>query len=468
MKQVLTGALLLFALQCLPGSIFAAPDDPPTTATLMAQAGDPAVIAPTAAATNAAAEQPAEDIFTPEQLEQLVAPIALYPDALLMQILMASTYPLEIVEADRWISPQPDLQGDALDTALLEKDWDPSVKSLTTLPSVLKQMSENLDWTQDLGDAFLAQQNDLMDTVQRMRGMAYEAGNLESTEQQQVTQNEEKIIVIQQSSPEIVYVPTYSPTVVYGPRWGYPSYYYPSMYPYYPPGYGLMAFGVGVAVGGAIWGGANWGWGNNDVNIDIDRHNEFNRNTNNNFNGDRGQGNRGEGNRGQGGKESWKHDSSHRKGVNYKSKDVAQRNGANAGSNRVTKDQARGRSTSPTASNRAGTGGQAQNRATGAGAQAQNRAGAGAGAQAQNRSAASTGTRAQSADRSRSSGSSAYKQSSSPAANRSRSSGGNSAFSGSRSPSSDRMSSSRGASSRGTSSFGGSRGGGGGGGGRRR
>ena len=471
MKHLLTAALLMFVLQGISASVIAAPGDPPTTATLMAQASDPAVIAPAAAATNVAQEQPAEDIFTPEQLEQLVAPIALYPDALLMQILMASTYPLEIVEADRWLSKQPELKGDALDQALLEKDWDPSVKSLTTLPSVLTQMSDNLDWTQDLGDAFLAQQNDLMDTVQIMRGKAYEAGNLQTTEQQQVTQNPEKIIVIQQASPEIVYVPTYSPTVVYGPAWGYPSYYYPTMYPYYPPGAGLLAFGVGVAVGGAIWGGANWGWGNNDVNIDIDRHNEFNRNTNNNFNGDRGdrgQGNRGEGNRGQGGKEGWKHDSSHRKGVDYKSKDVAQRNGASAGSNRVTKDQARGRSPTAGTSNRAGAGAQAQNRA-GASGQAQNRA-SGAGAQAQNRSAGSQGTRPSSANRSQSAGSSAYKQSSSPGANSNRSSGGKSAFSGSRSPSSDRMSSSRGASSRGTSSFGGSQGGGGsrGGGGRRR
>ncbi len=138
-----------------------------------------------------------------------------------MQILMASTYPLEIVEADRWIRDQPDLTGDALDKALLEKDWDPSVESLTTLPSVLKQMSENLDWTQDLGDAFLAQENDLLDTVQRMRGLAYDAGNLETTEQQTVTQQPDKIIVIESPSPEVIYVPTYSPTVVYGPAWGY-------------------------------------------------------------------------------------------------------------------------------------------------------------------------------------------------------------------------------------------------------
>jgi Protein of unknown function (DUF3300) len=449
MKQVMTGILLMLAMQCLP-AVAAAQGETPTTASLLAQVSDPAVTTPTAEAASVAQGQPADDTFAPDQLEQLVAPIALYPDALLAQILMAATYPLEIVEADRWISGQPDLKGEALEKALLEKDWDPSVKALTTLPSVLKQMSENLDWTQDLGDAFLGQKNELLDTVQIMRGKAYEAGNLESTPEQTVTQNPDKIIVIEQASPEVVYVPSYSPTVVYGPSWYYSSWYYPPLYPYYPAGYGLVAFGVGVAVGGAIWGGCRWGWGNNDIDIDIDRQNNFNRNTNNNFNGDRGQGNRG-----QGGRQSWNHDASHRKGVNYKSKDVAQRNGASAGSNRATQNQARGRSTSPTASNRAG--GQAQNRS------------AGAGTQAQNRSAGSQGNRASSANRSQSAGSSAYKQSG-QSANRSRSSS-NSAFSGSRSPSSDRMSSSRGASSRGSASYGGYRGGGGGmrgGGGRRR
>ncbi len=471
MKHVLTGTLLLLALQGLP-------------ATLLAQAGDPTVASPTT--TGATEEQLADAIFTSEQLEQLVAPIALYPDALLMQILMASTYPLEVVEADRWISKQPDLKGDALDQALLDKDWDPSVKSLTTLPSVLTQMSDNLDWTQDLGDAFLAQENDLLDTVQTMRGKAYEAGNLQTTEQQQVTQNPDKIIVIQQASPEIVYVPTYAPTVVYGPAWGYPSYYYPSMYPYYPPGYGLLAFGVGVAVGGAIWGNCNWGWGHNNVNINVNRYNNFNRNTNVNFDRDRVDGRPGGGR--DGNNAGWKHDASHRKGVNYKSKDVAQRNGANAGSNRVTKDQARGRTTAGT-TDRAGAGGQAQNRAAGAGGQAQNRAAgaggqaqnraAGAGGQAQNRAAGAggqaqnraAGAGGQAQNRAAGAGGQAQNRSAgsqgtrAPSANRSGSSGGNSAFSGSRSPSSDRMSSSRGASSRGTPSYGGSRGGGGGSGG---
>lgn len=460
MKSTLTAALLTLSMLWTAGVVAATGDELPTASELYAQAGDPAVVAPTATPTAVAEEPPAAAAFATDQLEQLVAPIALYPDALLMQILMASTYPLEIVEAERWLSQQPGLKDDALDKALLEKDWDPSVKSLCTLPDVLKRMSENLDWTQDLGDAFLAQQNDILDTVQRMRGKAYEAGNLESTEQQKVTQNADKIIVIESSSPEVVYVPTYSPTVVYGASWGYPSYYYPPMYPYYPPGYGLVSFGVGVAVGAALWGGCNWGWGNNDVNIDIDRHNEFNRNTN--INADRDRGDRGQGSRGQGGKEGWNHDSSHRKGVNYKDSGVAQKYGAGAGSNRVTKDQARGRQSGATASNRAGGTQQGNRQAAGT----SNRAGTGA--QQGNRQASGASNRASSGAQQKSS-SAASSSARSSQANRSKS-GSSSAYSGSRSPSSDRMSSSRGASSRGASSYGGSRGGGGGrgGGGRRR
>jgi hypothetical protein len=428
--SILPCVLAALVLLLLPALLAA--DDPPTTAELLAQVSEPAAAGSTASNPSAVEPEPASG-FAPDQLEQLVAPIALYPDALLMQILMASTYPLEIIEADRWIRGQPDLNGDALDEALKGKDWDPSVKSLTTLPSVLKQMSENLDWTQDLGDAFLAQQNDLLDTVQRMRGLAYDAGNLETSEQQTVQQQEDKIIVIESSSPEVIYVPTYSPTVVYGPVWGYSSWYYPYWYRPYPPGAGFVAFGVGVAVGAAIWGGCRWGWGRNNVNININRQNNFNRNTSIN-----GGGNRVNAQGGRGGTSAWQHDSSHRKGVNYSNSGVAQKYGASSGSNRVTNSQARGHSTA-TASNRAG-----------------------AGAQAGNRSTASQRTSPSTADRSRGSSSAARSPST---ANRSSS---NSAFSGSRSPSTDRMSSSRGASSRGAASYGGSRGGMSRGGGRRR
>ena len=180
-----------------------------------------------AAALPAAAQEGKAATFSNEQLEQIVAPIALYPDSLLTQVMMGSTYPLEIVEADRWVKQNKSLKGSALDSALKDKSWDPSVKSLCTVPDVLAKMSENLDWTQDLGDAFLGQKTQLMDSVQRMRGKAYEAGNLKTTEQQVVTQQPDKIIVIEQASPQVVYVPSYSPTVVYG-AWSYPTYYYPA------------------------------------------------------------------------------------------------------------------------------------------------------------------------------------------------------------------------------------------------
>lgn len=396
----------------------------------------PTIVLAQQSETAPVADSTSSEDFDTEKLEQLVAPIALYPDALLMQIMMAATYPLEIVEADRWIRDQPDLKGDALDEALLEKDWDASVKSLTTLPSVLKQMSENLDWTQDLGDAFLAQQNDLLDTAQRMRGLAYDAGNLETTEQQTVTQQEDKIIVIESTSTEVIYVPTYSATVVYGPAWGYPYWFYPRWY--YPPrpGYGFVAFGAGVVVGAAIWGGCRWGWGRNNVNININRHNEFNRRTNINADRDRIS------NRGNGGRADWKHNSNHRKGVNYSNANVARQHGASTGSNRVTQNQARGR-TNTAAANR-GSAATTANR--GGSATTANRASTGA--KAGNRNAAST-------------------RSTSPASNRNYSSN-RSAYSGSRSPSTDRASSYRGASSRGNRSYGGSRSGMSRGGGRRR
>ena len=155
------------------------------------------VAAQTPAAQTPAAQAPAAAAsFTKEQLEQIVAPMALYPDPLVSQMLMASTYPLEIVEAARWLKANPGLKDKALEEGLKTQDWDASVKSLCGFPDVIKQMDENLDWTQDLGDAFLAQKTELMDTLQRMRGKAYDAGQLKTTEQQVVTQQPDKIIVI--------------------------------------------------------------------------------------------------------------------------------------------------------------------------------------------------------------------------------------------------------------------------------
>src|SRR6516225_6775252 len=224
-----------------------------------------------------AAEQPV--VFKQEELDQLVAPIALHPDSLISQILMASTYPLEVALADRWVKQNANLKGDALTKALEAEDWDPSVKSLVNFPQVLTMMSDQLDWTQKLGDAFLADQKKVLDTIQSLRAKAQASGHLESNKEQKVIV-EEKIIKIEPANPQVVYVPSYNPTVVYG-SWPYPAY---PPYSYYPPGYvasSMMWFGAGVAMGAAwgyAWGNCNWGGG--DVDIDVDRNTNINRNIN--------------------------------------------------------------------------------------------------------------------------------------------------------------------------------------------
>lgn len=382
----------------------------------------------------------AQASFSTAQLEQIVAPIALYPDSLLTQVLMASTYPLEIVEADRWLQKNRQLAGSALDEAMKDQTWDASVKGLVHVPDVLTRMSENLDWTQDLGDAFLGQKAELMDTVQRMRAKAYEAGNLETTEQQVVTQQPDRIIVVESPDPEIVYVPTYAPTVVYG-SWSYPSYYYPPMY--YPPpaGYGLLAFGVGIAVGGAIWGDCNWGWGNTDIDIDVDRYNEFNRNTNRNWEQTKVNPNR------AGNRAGWQHDPSHRRGVNYQNPNVARQYGAGGSGTRVSRDQARGYAQSR------GLPAESGSRARAPGADTRERAG--------DRS----GTAAGQVDRGRSTATGAYDRGRPSSGGTGRTdghAGRDSALSGSRSSGFDRSASARGAASRGAPSFGGGGRGGGG------
>src|SRR6266540_4329282 len=229
------------------------------------------------------AQQPAgSPAFKPEELEQLAAPIALYPDSLVAQILMASTYPLEVVQAERFAKQNKNLKGDALTKTLEAQPWDPSVKSLVNFPQVLTMMSEKLDWTQKLGDAFLADQKKVLDTIQSLRAKAQASGNLKTTNEQTVIV-EEKIIKIEPANPQVVYVPSYNPTVVYG-AWPYPAY---PPYTYYPPGYvasSMMAFGAGMAMG-AAWG---YAWGNNDYNggnVKIDNS----RNTNINNNIDRGK-----------------------------------------------------------------------------------------------------------------------------------------------------------------------------------
>jgi len=206
------------------------------------------------------AVNPAAKTFSQQDLDQILAPIALYPDPLLAQIFMASTYPLEVVQAARWVKANPKINGKALEEAMTKQTWDPAVKSITAVPQVLQQMNDKIDWTQKLGDAFLAQQGDVMDTVQRLRAKAYDAGNLKSSEQQVVkteTHGTQTIYVVQPAKTEVVYVPTYNPTVVYG-AWWYPAPPY-AMYPpayVYPPG---IAFATGVVVGAAIWGNCHWG-----------------------------------------------------------------------------------------------------------------------------------------------------------------------------------------------------------------
>src|SRR6201984_910646 len=178
---------------------------------------------------------------TPEQLQQLVAPIALYPDSLVAQILAASTFPEQVVEADRWVQARTDLKGDALAQAVDQQPWDPSVKALSAFPSVLGNMDKNLSWTSSLGDAYYNQQQDVMDAVQVMRQRAQEAGNLETTEQQTVT-TQDSSIVIAPASPEIVYVPAYDPWVVYGG----PIAAWPGWYPYPGIWYGGPYFSFGA------------------------------------------------------------------------------------------------------------------------------------------------------------------------------------------------------------------------------
>jgi uncharacterized membrane protein YgcG len=192
---------------------------------------------------------------TPEQLQQLVAPIALYPDSLVAQILAASTFPEQVVEADRWGQSHPDLKGDVLGQAVDQQPWDPSVKALTAFPSVLGNMDKNLSWTSSLGDAYYNQQQDVMDAVQVMRQRAQDAGNLKTTSQQTVT-SQDTTIMIEPASPEVVYVPAYDPWVVYGgPVEAWPGWYpYPGIW-YEGP---YLSFGVGLGIG--FYGGYGWGW----------------------------------------------------------------------------------------------------------------------------------------------------------------------------------------------------------------
>jgi hypothetical protein len=218
-------------------------------------------------------------------LDSLVAPIALYPDPLLAQVLAASTYPLELVQLQQWLEKHKGLSEKALADAVQKENWDPSIQSMAALPDVVKQLVENIKWTAELGNAFLAQQSDVMDAVQRMRIKAKDSGKLQSSEQMKVETKvveSKSVVVIEQANPQVVYVPSYDPTVVWGappPIYAYPPYYPPAGY--YAAGVAL-SFGVGIAMG-AMWGGGwgyNTGWGGGNNNININNNNNFVNNSN--------------------------------------------------------------------------------------------------------------------------------------------------------------------------------------------
>ena len=288
-------------------------------AVLMVPSGSVLIASPPALArtsTGAAAARQTTKIPA-DQLDSLVAPIALYPDPLLAQMLAASTYPLEIVQLQQWLEKNPTLKDDALAAAVEKQDWDPSVQAMAGVPEAVKRLSDDIKWTTELGNAFLAQQSDVMDAVQRMRKKASDAGTLKTTPQQKVTTEvvqTEQVIVIQQANPQVIYVPAYNPVVVYGPPvYPYPPIYYPPV-GYYAAGVAI-GFGVGVAMG-AFWGGGwgygpRWGYGSVHINVNNRYVNHYNRyNSYNRMGGANG---------------NWNHNPVHRGGAPYADRATANR-----------------------------------------------------------------------------------------------------------------------------------------------
>ena len=251
------------------------------------------------------------DRFRKEELDQMLAPIALYPDSLIAQILMASTYPLEVVQAERWVKENKNLTGDALDDALKEKPWDPSIKSLCHFPDVLFAMSDKLDQTSKLGDAFLSQNDDVMATIQQLRRKAEKQGNLKTTEEQKVI-HQEDAIRIEPADPQVVYVPVYDPFYVYGPWW-YPA--YPPYYWYYPPGViitgGFISFGPHFFIGIDLFSWSWFDWHRHHIYIDVHKARRFHRFRH----------------RHDSGRYFWRHDPVHRRGVAYRDRRTSERFG---------------------------------------------------------------------------------------------------------------------------------------------
>ena len=404
----------------------------------------------------------------PEQLDSLVAPIALYPDPMLSQTLVASTYPLEVIQLQQWLAQNKGLNEKQLAEAVKKQDWDPSIQGLAALPDVVKLLSENIKWTTDLGNAFLAQQNDVMDAVQRMRKKAQDAGNLKSSEQQKVevkTVESKQVIVVEQANPQVVYVPSYNPTVVYGaPVYAYPPIAYP------PPGYyaaGMaISFGVGVAMG-AMWSGGwgyNSGWGGNN-NVTINNNNNFVNNSNRQNINNANRGNR-PANQPARGNSNWQHNPQHRGGAPYSDRNTANKYGGTTRGDSMQKRQANARQNQ--ARQQPAGGRDMSNRGTGPSAGTRDTANRGSGPSAGTRDMSNRGG-ASGGDMGGSRGGGADRVGNQQVRNTPSSTNRN-AFGGAGSGMSG--SSARASGSRGASSMGGSRGGGGarggGGGGRRR
>jgi hypothetical protein len=288
--------------------------------------GDAFAYAALARTANAQAPAPAQTaaaaLIPADQLDSLVAPIALYPDPLLAQVLAASTYPLELMQLQQWLGKNSSLTGKALADAAQQQPWDPSVQAMAGVPDVVKRLTTDIQWTTDLGNAFLAQETDVMNAVQRMRQKAQAKGTLQSTEQQVVqtqTEGGQQVIVIEQANPDVLYVPSYNPTAVYGaPAYPYPPIYYPSA-GYYAAG-AAISWGVGLAMG-AFWGGGGWGWGcgwGGGGHVTVNNFNNFNRaaavrNGTFNRNGARTG--------------TWQHNAAHRGGTPYANRATANRFG---------------------------------------------------------------------------------------------------------------------------------------------
>lgn len=402
----------------------------------------------------------------PEQLDSLVAPIALYPDPLLAQVLAASTYPLEIIQLQQWLEKNGTLKDKALADAVAKQSWDPSVQALAALPNVVKRLADDIQWTTDLGNAFLAQQSDVMDAVQRMRKKAQDKGNLKSTEQQKVeTQviESKTVIVVEQADPQVVYVPSYDPLQVYGAAvYPYPPIYYPPA-GYYAAGMAI-SFGIGVAMG-AFWGGGGWGyncgWGGGNNNININNNNNFVNNSNRqNYNRQNVSGNRPSQQPARG-NSSWQHNPQHRGGAPYSDRSLANKYGGTARGDSMANRQANARQNQarqqPAGGRDTGNRGAGANAGTRDVANRGNGAGAGAGGRdTSNRgSGPSTGTR----DMNRGGGGGGGDRVGNRQVPNTPSATNRSAFGGSGTSGS----AARASQSRGASSYGGSRGGGGGG-----